>query len=157
MDKIKVGGIIENTYLAAIGVLGMRSRPGTAAAILGALGKAGINVQFIVQCLDDRGFDHVALCVERDDLAAALDVIGQAQAHVGATSVRSHSDVCIVSVFGPDFRERPAIAGTMFEALASSGINILAISTSISTVSCVIAGEHRDKASAAIKAVFDLP
>ena len=34
---------------------------------------------------------------------------------------------------GPDFRERPGIAGMMFRSLAAKGVNILAISTSIST------------------------
>jgi aspartokinase len=33
--------------------------------------------------------------------------------------VTYHSPVAIVSVFGPHFREKPAIAGTMFAALGN--------------------------------------
>lgn len=157
MTRIKIGGIIQNTHLAEVGVLGIPDRPGTAAAILGALGKAGINVQFIVQCIDMRNRDHVVLCVHEDDLDTTLGIMDDVKAHICAECVVNQPKVAVVSIFGPDFRERPAIAGTMFEALADQEINILAISTSISTVSCVIDSERLDEAVAALKETFDLP
>jgi aspartate kinase len=157
MTKIKIGGIIQITCLAEVGMLGIPDRPGTAAAILGALGKAGINVQFIVQCIDMSNRDHVVLCVHEGDLDATLRIMDDIKAGIGAESVVSQPKVAIVSIFGPDFRERPAISGTMFEALAAQGINILAISTSISTVSCVIDSEHVADAVAALKETFALP
>jgi len=60
-------------------------------------------------------------------------------------------------VFGPDFRERPSIAAEVFEAMASVGINIMAISTSISTVSCLINGDLVDEAIIALGERFELP
>jgi len=66
-------------------------------------------------------------------------------------------EVAIVSIFGPDFRERPGIAGRMFDALAGRQVNILAISTSISTVSCVVASAQLDLALRALRETFDLP
>jgi aspartokinase len=157
MAKIKIGGIMKSAYLSEISVLGIPSRPGTAAAILGALGKDGINVQFIVQCLDENAQDHVVFCVNQDDFDAALTIVNEVKDYVEASSVTSNSAVATVSIFGPDFRERPAIAGTMFRALASQGINILAISTSISTVSCVIDADHLSQAVASLTETFDLP
>ena len=157
MTKIKIGGIIQNTSLAEVGVLGIPDRPGTAAAILGALGKAKINVQFVVQCIDMSHRDHVVFCVHEDDLDATLKIMNEVKEYICAECVVSQPQVAIVSIFGPDFRERPAIAGTMFEALAAQGINILAISTSISTVSCVIDSERMADAVTALKETFDLP
>lgn len=157
MTKIKIGGIIQNTSLAEVGVLGIPDRPGTAAAILGALGKAKINVQFVVQCIDMSHRDHVVFCVHEDDLDATLEIMNEVKEYICAECVVSQPQVAIVSIFGPDFRERPAIAGTMFEALAAQGINILAISTSISTVSCVIDSERMADAVTALKETFDLP
>ena len=157
MAKIKIGGIMKSTYLSEISVLGIPSRPGTAAAILGALGKDGINVQFIVQCLDENAQDHVVFCVNQDNFDAALTIVNEVKGYVEASSVTSNASVATVSVFGPDFRERPAIAGMMFNALASQGINILAISTSISTVSCVIDADHLPRAVASLTETFDLP
>jgi len=157
VTKIKIGGIIQNTSLAEVGVLGIPDRPGTAAAILGALGKARINVQFVVQCIDMSHRDHVVFCVHEDDLDATLKIMNEVKEYICAECVVSQPQVAIVSIFGPDFRERPAIAGTMFEALAAQGINILAISTSISTVSCVIDSERMADAVTALKETFDLP
>jgi aspartokinase len=45
----------------------------------------------------------------------------------------------------------------MFRALVSKEVNILAISTSISTVTCVIDGARVDDAIVAISEVFILP
>ncbi len=157
MSKIKIGGLIKHTHLSEIGVKGMPSQPGTAATILGALGEAGINVQFIVHCIGNHGRDNIALCVSRDDLERALAIVEQVKSAVNAESVTCRPDVATVAIFGPDFRERPGIAGTMFKALSARQINILAISTSISTVSCVIAADRLDDAVAAIYDAFDLP
>ena len=66
-------------------------------------------------------------------------------------------NVAIISIFGPDFRERPGIASTMFSALGAKQINILAISTSISTLSCVIDADCLDEAVVAMRETFDLP
>lgn len=161
MPKIKIGGIMQNAPLAEISVLGMPARPGTAAAILGALGRAGLNVRFIVQCADmmdrNRAVDHVVFCVNEDDLNAVLGIVEQVKDQVQAGSIVICSPVAVVSIFGPDFRERPGIAGTMFEALAGCGINIQAISTSISTVSCVIDAQRLGDAVAALERAFELP
>ncbi len=157
MKKVKIGGVIKNPNLSEIGVKGIPSRPGTAAAILGALGEANINVQFVVHCVGNNGRDNIVFCVSRDDLAASLEIIERLKETINAESVTHQPDVATVAIFGPDFRERPGIAGTMFKALAAWQINILAISTSISTVSCVIAADRLNDAVAAMHDAFDLP
>ena len=101
--------------------------------------------------------DQVALCVDRDDLPVALDVIGEVAPSLDVGKVTPDPEVAIVSIFGPDFRERPGIAGEMFEALASREVNILAISTSISTVSCVIESDRLETALVSLRETFDLP
>ncbi len=157
MEKTRIGGVIRRTHLAQIDVLSVPDRPGVAATLLKALGDARINVQFIVQCIDSENRDHIVLCVDRDDTAAAMALVNQISPQICAGCVRLNEDVAIVSIFGPDFRERPGIAGQMFDALAAEDINILAISTSISTVSCVIHRADLEKASQALLSTFELP
>jgi aspartate kinase len=157
MDKIRIGGIMQNAHLSLLNVTAVPDRPGIAAAILDGLGRGQINVQFIVQSIDQSGRDQVALCVDRNDLQAALDVVKGVAPALQAGGVSAQPEVAIVSIFGPDFRERPGIAGTMFDALASQHVNILAISTSISTVSCVIHAEGLEAALSALRKTFDLP
>lgn len=157
MAKVRIGGIMQNGHLALLNVTAVPDRPGIAASILGQLGDRGVNVQFVVQCIDHAQSDQVALCVDRDDLPAALEIVQRLAPEIEAGHVLPVREVAIVSIFGPDFRERPGIAGTMFDALAARQINILAISTSISTVSCVVASAHLDGALRALRETFDLP
>lgn len=157
MEKVRIGGIMQNAHLSLLNVTAVPDRPGIAAAILGGLGERGINVQFIVQCIDQSERDQVAVCVDRDDIDAALEIVGRLAPEIDAGKIVSQPKAAIVSIFGPDFRERPGIAGTMFEALAQEEINILAISTSISTVSCVIESEKLEAALISLRDTFDLP
>jgi aspartokinase len=157
MDKIRIGGIMQNAHLSLLNVTAVPDRPGIAAAILSSLGGRGINVQFIVQCIDQNEQDQVALCVDRDDLSLALELVTHIAPELEAGKVVSRPEVAIVSIFGPDFRERPGIAGTMFQALAARKVNILAVSTSISTVSCVIEADGLEAALIALRDTFDLP
>lgn len=157
MTRIRIGGIMQNSHLALLNVTAVPDRPGIAAAILGELGRRSINVQFVVQCIDQNQQDHVAFCVDRDDLPIANEIVSGLAPELNAGQVITMPEVAIVSIFGPDFRERPGIAGAMFDALAQREINILAISTSISTVSCVISNRNLDAALSALRSTFDLP
>jgi len=157
MEKIEIGGIIYKRHLSKIGVLSSPDRPGLAATILDALGQARVNVQFIVQLIDLKQYAHVVFCVDQADEEASVKVLEGVKENVKAEAVTHEGEVGTISIFGPDFRERPGIAGTMFRALASKEINILAISTSISTVTCVIEGARVDDAIMAVNEVFTLP
>lgn len=156
-QKIKIGGIIQNDQLASISVLAIKDRPGIAAAVLEALGQRSINVQFVVQVIDHHDQDQIVLCVDRGDLPTSLAAIEGIRPEVQPAAIIPRPQVASVSIFGPDFRERPGVAGQMFRALASRGVNILAISTSISTVTCIIDAARLKDAVAAIQENFDLP
>jgi aspartokinase len=156
-QKIKIGGIIQNDQLASISVLAVKDRPGIAAAVLDALGQRSINVQFVVQVIDQSDQAQMVLCVDRTDLQASLAAIETIRPELQPVAVTSRADIASVAIFGPDFRERPGIAGAMFRALAGRDVNILAISTSISTINCIVELSRLHDALAAISTQFDLP
>lgn len=157
MNKIKIGGILQNAHLARISVLGVPDRPGTAAALLTAFGQTAINVPYIVQGINQNNQDYIVLCVDRDDLETAFHLACQVQQELCAETVTYDPHVASLGIFGPDFRERAGIAGAMFSALAAVGINIQSISTSISTVSVIIDADRLDDAVAAMQNAFELP
>jgi aspartate kinase len=156
-QKIKIGGIIQNRDLVKIDVMSIPDRPGVAGTICSALGVRGVNIPFIVHTIDRDNLDNIVICVAREDLTATLEVLNAVKETVGAKEVVYNGEVGIVSIFGPHFGERPGIAGVMFSALASVGINILAISTSISSLSCVINESDMDRAVRALGEAFELP
>ena len=156
-QKIKIGGIIQNRNLAKIGVMYIPDRPGVASAIFTALGERGVSAPFIVHTIDLNNLDSIVICTAREDLTSALEVLGAVKETVGAQEVVYDRDVGMLSIFGPHFAQRPGIAGVMFAALASVGINILAISTSISSLSCIIDLLDMDEAVRALEQAFELP
>jgi aspartate kinase len=156
-EKIKIGGVIQNDQLASISVLAVKDRPGIAAAVLDALGRENLNTQFVVQVIDHEEHDQMVLCVDRADLTACLAAIETLRPELRPAAVLARPEVASIAIFGPDFRERPGIAGQMFRALAGCGINILAISTSISTVNCIIDLSKLKEAYTALCAQFDVP
>lgn len=155
--KIGIGGIIRVRDLCLLGVMSTPDRPGIGAAIFDALGSARVNTQFIVQCIDLSGMTDVLFCVTEDDALLAREIVQPISIELKAQAVEEVHRVALLSVFGPDFRERPGIAGAVFRALARHSINILAISTSISTVTCVISDDDMDEAVVALHEVVILP
>jgi aspartate kinase len=155
--KTQIGGIMHSDGLAMIGVLAMPSRPGLAGKILSAMGSKDINVQFIVQLVDKDGNDHVVFCVDRRDLETAIDLLADIKEELSAQEIVHDASVGLVSIFGPDFRQRPGIAGEMFAALGQAEINIRAISTSISTISCVIQATQVPEAVKTLQSTFEMP
>jgi aspartokinase len=155
--KFRIGGIIQKRDLARIGIMGIPDRPGVAGAIFSALGSKGINCPFIVHTIDLNNQDSIALCVAQSQLTEALKALASASSSVGAKEVVHTGEVAMIAVFGPHFGERPGVAGVMFSALASADINILAISTSISSLSCIIDAAQLDEAMQALQEAFERP
>jgi aspartokinase len=156
MSKIKIGGIIQSRDLAQVGITSTPDQR-RAGALFKNLGAQGINIQFISEAVNGSGQRSLVFCVEKSDLPATLNLLRIGPEGIERTRIVTHSPVGIVSVFGPHFREKPSIAGTMFSALENSGIQILAISTSISTLSCVIEENSLPQAVQVISEVFELP
>jgi aspartate kinase len=157
VKKIKIGGIIEHTDLSLISIENIPDRPGFAGLTFQTLSQRGINIEFIIHCLNQKGFSQVIFCVSRAQKEEAMVVLNEIKPQIGNPDFLIDSDIAVVSIFGPHFRERPGIAGTFFAALNSKGINIQAISTSISTCSCIISSRDLLNAVKAIGEAFDVP
>ncbi len=156
-EKIKVGGIMQSDGRAIVKLLSVPDRIDTPGLILGALGNNNVNIEFLVESTDLDGFANFTFCIDEGDLERAVAALEMVKSEVDAKVVTYIPDVSVVSVFGPHFRERPRISGVMFSALASVGVNTLAISTSISSVSCVVESRNVDTAIDALYDAFDAP
>ena len=155
--KIKIGGIIQTEGVAQIELLGLPEGMGLAGRVFRILGEKGINLQFIVQTPDRGRSEKIVFCLAQEDLENTTKILEQVRGAIGLEEIRVISPVEIISIFGPHFRERPSVAGTLFAAFNHAQIEVLAISTSISTLSCVIRKEMGSKVLDTIKDAFDLP
>ncbi|MBO8129951.1 MAG: ACT domain-containing protein [Candidatus Marinimicrobia bacterium] len=156
-NKIKISGIVKIKDLVLISVLGVSDRPGIAGEVMSALGENNINVVYISEGSNADDSADIYFCIKKDDLDKVKNILKDYFEKIKTRDIKYDTDVVIIGVYGPHFREKPAIAGRFFRALGSEHVNILSISTSISTISCVISKNDLDRTKKAIDKVFEIP
>jgi aspartate kinase len=147
MEKIKIGGIMQSDGRALVKIMSVPDHASVAGTILAAMGESGINIELLVESFD----------LDEKDLDHALAVFDEIKPTIDAKVVSYTPDVAVITVFGPHLREKPRVHGLMFSSIASVGISSLAISTSISSVSCVVEGQFMETAVKALRDTFDAP
>ncbi len=157
MEKIKIGGIMQSDSRALIKIMSVPDHVSVAGTVLEALGEKGINIELLVESFDLDDCGNFSLIIDHKDLDRALGVLDEIKSTIDAKVVSYTPDVAVITVFGPHLREKPRTHGMMFSCIASVGISSLAISTSISSVSCVVEGQHLDGAVQALTEAFDAP
>lgn len=155
--KVKVGGIMAATGLATVSILSLPDRPDVPGVILHAMGGRNINIEFVVHNVDIEGNGNMTFCIDQKNLEAAIEVLEGVKPLIEAKGISYHPNVATVSVFGPHFRERPMISGLMFNALGAAGIIVMAISTSISSCSCVVEADQIENAMRTLHETFEAP
>lgn len=156
-SPIQAGGLIRNEHVAMISLMDFPSQMRIGRRLLLALGEEGINVELVVHVADLEGRDHLVLCVDRDDLPQALEIAERVGEENAARPISSDPDVALISLFVPDLHKQPGIAGCVFEALGRHDIDIRGVSTSLSTVSCLIRAGQLEDAIRALREAFVFP
>jgi aspartokinase len=155
--KVKVGGIMAAGGLATVSLLSLPDRPDVPGMVLRGMGERNINIEFVVHNVDIEGNGNMTFCIDQRNLETAIEVLEGVKPLIEAKGISFHPNVATISVFGPHFRERPMISGLMFNALGTAGINVMAISTSISSCSCVIQAEQIEDALRVLHETFEAP
>ena len=157
MDRILIGGILQARNYTMLKVAGLPNKPGYAGHILTLLGRANINLHFIAEGEDHHGFANMTICIYPKDAKKAVEII-KSQKNIDKNhNVEKTSNISSLTIYGPHFREKPAISGEMCSTLGKADVNILGISTSISSVCCLINDSNFERAYDALLKVFQLP
>ena len=151
-----VSGIAFSRDEAQLTVAGVPDKPGIAAAILGPIGDANIEVDMIVQNVGADSTTDFTFTVHRNDFEKAEGVAKKVAAELGAKGVLSANDICKVSMVGVGMRSHAGIASKMFKILAGEGINIRMISTSEIKISVVVQDKYLELAVRALHKGFEL-
>jgi aspartate kinase len=156
MEEPLISGIAFNRDEAQLTVAGVPDRPGIAAAILGPIGEANIEVDMIVQNVGADGSTDFTFTVHRNDYDRAAEISRKVADNLDAKGVRSALDIVKVSLVGVGMRSHAGIAAKMFRTLAAEGINIRMISTSEIKISVVIEDKYLELAVRALHKAFNL-
>ena len=156
MEQAVVSAVTHDTSEAKVTVVGVPDRPGVAARLFRALADEGVNVDMIVQNTSEDGSTDISFTVPEGDLAASEATVHGLQSDLGFTGVASDAGIGRVSIVGAGMKTHPGVTATMFETLASNGINIEMISTSPILISCIIDQDKVEPAVQLLHAAFEL-
>ncbi len=156
MEQAQISGIAFNRDEAKLTILGVPDNPGIASQILGPIAKQNIEVDMIIQNTGHDGTTDFTFTVHRNDYASAMSIIKAAAKTLSAREVNGDDKIAKISIVGVGMRSHAGIANTMFEALASEGINICMISTSEIKISVVIDEKYLELGVRTLHNAFEL-
>ena len=151
-----LSGIAFNRDEAQITVVGVPDKPGIAAAILGPVGEANIEIDMIVQNVGGDSCTDFTFTVHRNDRDRAVEVVSEVAEALNAKGVRTADDIVKLSLVGVGMRSHAGVASRMFNSLAAEGINIQMISTSEIKISVVIQDKYLELAVRTLHKAFEL-
>lgn len=155
--KMAVGGITKTDGLVLVRLLGVKRGYGSAGRALSGLGLKGINIICVTSFVDCEGMNNIGFAIKHDDLDQALGILKSLQEDLEIRNIEYQRHCCSVSIYGPHFSERPAIAGTVFQATGEAGVDIHMIATTFSTVSFLTNEKDADAAVSKLQESFLVP
>src|SRR5256886_8183008 len=158
MERPLVTGIAHSTQDARVTLVGVPDRPGVAGRIFGALAKADVNVDMIIQNepVSPNHRAELSFTVPKNDLSAARRTREPLARELELEDVVTDEEIGSVSLVGAGMRTHPGVAAKVFETLGERGINIEIITTSPIKISCVIRAEQVPEAVKALHTAFGL-
>ena len=134
-----ITGITSTKNDSKITIIGVKDRPGVAAAIFKPLSLNQINVDMVVQniSLNNKETD-MTFTIKSEDIKKTEKLIQQNK-KILFRKLRCDKNVSKVSIIGVGMITTPGITYRMFQALAKKKINIMVISTSKIKISVLIA------------------
>jgi aspartate kinase len=149
---VKAVTSIRKVSLIAISGTGMQGIPGIVAKAFDVVAAEQANVLMISQASSENNICFVISASEAPRVVRALRRALEVELLRGHIEEIADQPVAVVAAVGDRMRGTPGIAATVFGALGSSGINVIAISQGSSerNISLVVA---EDDAAAAVRAL----
>lgn len=153
-----VTGVAADLSQVRIVVCDVPDIPGHAAKIFGKLAQENISVDMIIQSYAKKvsNTNDIAFTIDKTDLDKTNIVLEKIKTELNVGEIQVDDDIAKVSIVGAGMVDRPGIAATMFETIASLGVNIKMISTSEIKISCLVDRDDAEKSVVGLHKVFEL-
>ena len=157
MESVVVRGVSLERNQAKVTIDDVPDRPGVSSVIFGAIAKANIVIDVIVQNVATDGTTDISFTLSAAELPKAEKVLSEVLPDLGdSVTMRSESGIAKLSVVGIGMRSHSGVAARMFGALAKQGINIQMISTSEIKVAVTVLEAQIEQAARAVHTEFGL-
>ncbi len=158
MEEPIISGIAHDTSLGKVTAVGIPDRPGAAAQVVGAVARAGVSIDMIVQNVStsDAATSDISFTIPETDGQTTVAAVRALQDEMGFADVLYTSHVGKLSLVGAGMRSNPSVASRLFAALAEAGVNIEMISTSEIRISVICDQAGLQDGVRAVHTAFDL-
>lgn len=157
MESVVVRGVSIERNQAKITIDDVPDRPGVAAKIFGAINRANIVIDMIVQNVSWDSETDISFTLSAADLPKAEAELRKILPELGdSVDLRSQSGVAKLSIVGIGMRSHSGVASRMFSALSEAGTNIQMISTSEIKTAVIVNESEIEKAARVVHAAFGL-
>jgi aspartokinase len=154
---MKIGGLVENSDLTLYRITSIKDEPGAAAEILKLFAQEKISLQYITESSIVGDAAVMALCVDAKQ-EEKIDLLFDQNVHImQQIKITKITNVSVIGIYGPHFREKPVLAAMFCKLLGDADINILGLASSISSISSVIRTDELSIAKDALLQQFELP
>ena len=151
-----ITGISSTQNDAKVTLVGVKDKPGIAAAIFKPLSKNSINVDMVVQNISANGKEtDLTFTIKREDLAKTRKIINENKS-INFKKLIFDKNVSKISIIGVGMVTTPGVTFRMFQALANQKINIQVISTSEIKISVLVNKINVKKAISVLHKEFKL-
>ena len=151
-----VTGISSTQNDSKVSLIGVKDKPGVAAAIFKPLSKNLVNVDMVVQNISANGKEtDLTFTIKTDDLNKTKKII-QENKTINYRKLVFEKRVSKISVIGVGMITTPGVTFRMFQTLANKQINIKVISTSEIKISVLIDKKNTQRALIALHKEFKL-
>ena len=151
-----ITGISSTLNDAKVSLIGVKDKPGVAAAIFKPLSKNSINVDMVVQNISANGKEtDLTFTIKSEDLKKTKGIIKNNKS-IKFRKLILKKNVSKVSIIGVGMVTTPGVTFRMFQTLSKKKINIQVISTSEIKISVLIDKKNTKKALIALHKEFKL-
>ena len=151
-----ITGISSTQNDAKVTLVGVKDKPGIAAAIFKPLSKNSINVDMVVQNISANGKEtDLTFTIKSEDLAKTRKIINENKS-INFKKLIFDKNVSKISIIGVGMVTTPGVTFRMFQALANQKINIQVISTSEIKISVLVNKIYVKKAISVLHKEFKL-
>jgi aspartokinase len=154
---MKIGGLVENTNLTMYRITSIEDKPGAAGEILQLFAEENVKLPYITESGIANDGAVMTICISTAETDIIDHFLEEHKDQIRQISISKISPVSVIGIYGPHFRDKPILPATFCRLLGQAGINILALSSSISSISSVICSEQLQTAKTALLKEFELP
>jgi aspartate kinase len=155
MEDLAIEDCLLDSSQALVTFTNLADTPGVAAEVFEEVGRAGLNVDMIVQSNPRGGQAEISFTVPAESRDKAIAVAEKIAAARGA-GVADVPHVAKLSITGVGIRSHAGVADRLFKPLADAGINVDLVSTSEVRLNVIVAAEHGEQSLTVLRKAFGL-